>query len=105
MEKFTPTEEQLKIEIPTQPKPIEKTPLYEVDTVEKLQDLLNELYKHKEFAVDLEHHSYRSFMGITCLMQISTCDADYLIDTLKLRDKLYILNEVFTKPNIVKVFN
>lgn len=42
-------------------------------------------------------------MGITCLMQISTVEKDYLIDTLTLRDKLYVLNEVFTKPSIVKV--
>jgi hypothetical protein len=36
-------------------------------------------------------------------MQISTRDTDYIIDTLLLRDKLYCLNEVFTKPSIVKV--
>lgn len=36
-------------------------------------------------------------------MQISTWEADYVIDTLKLRDKLHILNEVFTKPSILKV--
>lgn len=42
-------------------------------------------------------------MGITCLMQISTKDTDYLVDTLALRDKLHILNEVFTKPSVLKV--
>lgn len=103
LEKFKPTENQLKEQTPVVPKPIKETPLYEISTAEQLNDLLNELHKHKEFGVDLEHHSYRSFMGITCLMQISTCDADYLIDTLALRDKLHILNEVFTKPTIVKV--
>lgn len=103
LEKFSPTEDQLQLETPVIPKPVRKTPLYEIKTQEELNDLLNELHKHKEFAVDVEHHSYRSFMGITCLMQISTCDADYLIDTLALRDKLHVLNEVFTKPTIVKV--
>ncbi|KAJ4432967.1 hypothetical protein ANN_15224 [Periplaneta americana] len=51
------------------------------------------------------HHSYRSFQGFTCLMQISTRDTDYIIDTLTLRDKLHCLNEIFTKPTIVKVFH
>jgi ribonuclease D len=33
-------------------------------------------------AVDLEHHSQRSFLGIVCLMQLSTVTCDYIIDTL-----------------------
>lgn len=50
-----------------------------------------------------QHHSYRSFQGFTCLLQISTREKDYVVDTLLLRHKLYVLNEVFTHPNIVKV--
>lgn len=51
----------------------------------------------------LQHHSYRSFLGITCLMQISTREEDFIIDTLELRGEMYILNEAFTDPSIVKV--
>jgi len=36
-------------------------------------------------------------------MQISTRNADYIIDTLSLREKLHILNEIFTNPLVVKV--
>ena len=36
-------------------------------------------------------------------MQISTREEDFIVDTLKLRDELYVLNEVFTDPNILKV--
>jgi len=36
-------------------------------------------------------------------MQISTRNADYIIDTLCLRDKLHVLNEIFTNPAVVKV--
>lgn len=50
-----------------------------------------------------QHHSYRSFLGITCLMQISTREEDFIIDTLELRSEMYILNEAFTDPSIVKV--
>lgn len=50
-----------------------------------------------------QHHSYRSFLGITCLMQISTREEDFIIDTLELRSEMYVLNESFTNPSIVKV--
>lgn len=36
-------------------------------------------------------------------MQISTRNADYIIDTLELRDKMQVLNEIFTDPAVVKV--
>lgn len=92
-------------EEPVKPLLLSNTPLIEVTEPHQIDTLLEELHNCKEFAVDLEHHSYRTFMGITCLMQISTKTTDYLIDTLALRDKLYVLNEVFTKPTIVKVRN
>ena len=50
-----------------------------------------------------DHHSYRSFLGLTCLMQISTRTEDFIIDTLELRSDMYILNESLTDPAIVKV--
>jgi 3''-5'' exonuclease. len=36
-------------------------------------------------------------------MQISTRKKDYIIDTLKLRSELQVLNESFTNPKILKV--
>ena len=48
------------------------TPLLMVETLEKLEELTTHLQTQMEFAIDLEHHSYRSYQGITCLMQIST---------------------------------
>lgn len=48
-------------------------------------------------------HSYRTYQGFTCLMQVSTRNADYIIDTLELRDKMQVLNEIFTDPAVVKV--
>lgn len=36
-------------------------------------------------------------------MQISTREEDFIIDTLELRSEMYILNEAFTDPAIVKV--
>ena len=56
------------------------------------------------FQVDLEHNQYRSFQGLTCLMQISTRTEDFIVDTLKLR--IYIglyLQEPFKDPTKRKV--
>ncbi|KAK6505231.1 exosome nuclease subunit [Arthrobotrys musiformis] len=86
-------------------KPFESTTAIFVDSPELLQEMLQELLKAEEIAVDLEHHDFRSYIGLVCLMQISTRDQDWIIDTLKLRDELEILNEVFANPNIVKVFH
>ena len=44
-------------------------------------------------------------MGITCLMQISTREQDYVVDTLLLRPKLNKLLPVFTDPKITKVLH
>jgi exosome complex exonuclease RRP6 len=65
--------------------------------------MLDHLRKAQELAVDLEYHSYRSFSGFVCLIQISTRTDDFILDTLCLRDELEELNEVFTDPNIIKV--
>jgi exosome complex exonuclease RRP6 len=76
-----------------------------VDTKEALDSMIEELRDSKEIAVDLEHHDYRTYYGLVCLMQISNREKDWIIDTLVLRDDLQELNIVFTDPNIVKVFH
>ncbi|KAM9937708.1 hypothetical protein OXX80_002779 [Metschnikowia pulcherrima] len=76
-----------------------------VDSVAELHKMVSELSKCTEIAVDLEHHDLHSYYGITCLMQISSRDADWIVDTLALRDDLSVLNEVFADPKIVKVFH
>lgn len=103
LERFEPLPEQLLLEEPVKPIAVLETPFVEITEPHQVDQLVEVLRNCKEFAVDLEHHSYRTFMGITCLMQISTNTTDYIIDTLALRDKLYVLNEVFTKSTIVKV--
>mmetsp|Transcript_1308 Transcript_1308/g.1659 ORF Transcript_1308/g.1659 Transcript_1308/m.1659 type:complete len:569 (-) Transcript_1308:1090-2796(-) len=59
----------------------------------------------RELAIDLEHHSLRSYHGFLCLMQISTRSEDFLIDVLALRSYLHKLLPVFTNGNIVKVLH
>ncbi|KAK0176506.1 hypothetical protein PV328_000637 [Microctonus aethiopoides] len=105
LDKFSPSEIQMAKCKPLKFKSLTDTPLIVIEKSQDLKIMMDDLLKYKEIAVDLEHHSYRTFQGITCLMQISTRDTDYLIDTLTLRSELYILNEIFTNPSILKVFH
>lgn len=86
--------------------PMETTKAIWVDTYEGVLEMLEELKKAPEIAIDLEHHDFRSYAGLLSLMQISTREKDWIIDTLvPWRHKLEVLNEVFADPKIVKVRN
>ncbi|KAF4585883.1 exosome complex exonuclease Rrp [Ophiocordyceps camponoti-floridani] len=86
--------------------PVESTSATWVDTYDGVLDMLAELKKADEIAVDLEHHDFRTYTGLVCLMQISTREKDWIVDTLQpWRHKLEILNEVFADPKIIKVFH
>lgn len=84
--------------------PLESTAVTFVDTLDGVNLMLQELKAAKEIAVDLEHHDTHSYIGLTSLVQISTRDKDWVVDTLKpWREELQILNEVFADPTILKV--
>lgn len=86
--------------------PIDTTSATWVDTYEGVLEMLEELKGATEIAIDLEHHDYRSYHGLLSLMQISTREKDWIVDTLRpWRHKLEVLNEVFADPKIVKVFH
>ncbi|KAG9799670.1 hypothetical protein KCU95_g1337, partial [Aureobasidium melanogenum] len=86
--------------------PYETTTATFVDTEEKVDQMLQELKKAREIAIDLEHHDSRSYIGIVSLMQISTRDKDWIVDTLQpWRRRLSKLNEVLADPNILKVLH
>jgi exosome complex exonuclease RRP6 len=86
--------------------PAESTEATWVDTFEGVLDMLEDLRDATEIAVDLEHHDTRTYTGLVCLMQVSTREKDWIVDTLQpWRHKLEVLNEVFADPSIVKVFH
>lgn len=77
-----------------------------VSTPSALSSMATKLKAAKEIAVDLEHHSYRTYRGFLCLMQISTREEDFIIDLLvpNVRDSIgNALGEIFSDPEIVKV--
>ncbi|KAF9616938.1 hypothetical protein IFM89_033008 [Coptis chinensis] len=91
---------------PVKSLPLENTPFKLVEEVRELKHLAAKLRSVDEFAVDLEHNQYRSFQGLTCLMQISTRTEDYVIDTLKLRVHIGpYLRDVFKDPSKRKVMH
>ena len=51
-------------------KPVKTTPLEFIDTKEQLEKFINLISNsYNEIAIDLEHHSKESYLGITCLAQ------------------------------------
>ncbi|RYQ86461.1 hypothetical protein HN873_072721 [Arachis hypogaea] len=92
--------------VPVKPSSLDSTPFKLVDDVKGLKELAAKLRSVDEFAVDLEHNQYRSFQGLTCLMQISTRSEDFVIDTLKLRIHVGpYLREIFKDPSKRKVMH
>ncbi|CAI7648933.1 unnamed protein product [Penicillium bialowiezense] len=86
--------------------PFESTTATFVDTLDGVKEMLKELKQAKEIAVDLEHHDVHSYHGLVSLMQISTREKDWVVDTLKpWREELQMLNEVFADPKILKVLH
>ncbi|KAI1636019.1 ribonuclease H-like domain-containing protein [Biscogniauxia mediterranea] len=91
---------------PTMYLPFETTTATFVDTYEGVLQMLEELKGATEIAIDAEHHDFRSYAGLLSLMQISTREKDWIVDTLQpWRHKLQVLNEVFADPKIVKVLH
>lgn len=90
---------------PIVPPPMDQTEAIWIDTPEALAEMVEELKAASEIGVDLEHHDRHSYYGFTCLMQISTREKDWLVDTLKLRGALREdkLGGVMADPSIVKV--
>ncbi|CAH2046625.1 unnamed protein product [Thlaspi arvense] len=112
---------------PVKPLPLEGTPFKPVEEVNDLKDLAAKLSSVEEFSVtlfgggcmkfdyvmsfvhltvDLEHNQYRSFQGLTCLMQISTRTEDYVVDTFKLWNHIgTYLRDIFKDPKTKKVMH
>jgi exosome complex exonuclease RRP6 len=73
---------------PTVPTSFQTTPFTWVDNLETLESMIEDIRsvgiecdeagKGKELAIDLEHHDYRTWGGITCLIQVRSSSFDVL---------------------------
>ncbi|KAG6377211.1 ribonuclease H-like domain-containing protein [Boletus reticuloceps] len=103
-------------------------PLTFISTPEAFLSMANTISSVTELAVDLEHHSYRSYKGFLALMQLSTRQEDFVVDLLvpEIREGLRqakgrsveeseearmaseagrIVARVFADPSVIKVFH
>ncbi|KAL3683440.1 hypothetical protein R1sor_001462 [Riccia sorocarpa] len=88
------------------PEALERTPYTFVDTLHSLKRMSDKLERVSEIAVDLENHHYRSYQGFVCLMQVSTREEDFLVDTLAVRSHLAAcLGRIFADSKIRKVMH
>lgn len=75
-----------------------------VDTVEALLLAAHRLSSCAEIAFDCEAHQYRSFHGLTCLLQLSGGGVNFVVDTLAVWDSVGpTLRPLFANPKIVKI--
>ncbi|KAF4724405.1 hypothetical protein FOZ62_029618, partial [Perkinsus olseni] len=94
-------------EVPTPQLPNKEAELMWVDTVELVDEMLDELAEAPEVAIDLEHHNMQSYRGFTCLIQIATRKKDYIVDVLApgIMIKMHDFNRITSDPGIVKVLH
>ncbi len=77
-----------------------------VDTIEKLDEMVDAILAAGEVAIDLEHHDIRSYRGFTSLIQLSTRTTDYVVDPFPLFHELGSkFNKFTTDPRIRKTFH
>merc|ERR1719419_1692688 len=105
IERDQPLASQLSISVAVKPADVDNAPMDYIESVEGLKVMIKELQDEEIVGIDLEAHTYRSYLGITCLIQISTASKDYLIDPFPLWSELPLLNEITANPKIVKVLH
>jgi ribonuclease D len=75
-----------------------------VNSVQSLNQMVQDLASQSRVAVDTESNSLHAFREQVCLLQFSSLKEDYLVDPLVLKD-LSLLAPIFANPNIEKVFH
>lgn len=78
-------------------------PIFVADQA-NLERMIKKLAQEAMLAVDTEANSLHAYQEQVCLIQISTIDADYLIDPLAL-ENIAPLGEIFQNPAIEKIFH
>ena len=75
-----------------------------INSERDLLKLVDVLVDQPLIACDTESNSLHAYRGQTCLIQLSTPAADYLIDPLSI-DDISALGAVFANPEIEKIFH
>ena len=86
------------------PNSLKRTELVWIDQPQHLRHVAQELAAQDILAIDTESNSLYAYQEQVCLIQFSTNQKDYLIDTLSLTD-LSPLRNIFKSKHILKVFH
>lgn len=80
---------------------------YYIDTLNELLFCIDILKKEKIISVDTEFDRIKDTTDfLLCLMQISTCNEDFIIDTIKIsKSDMDNLHVIFDNDEIIKVFH
>ncbi len=85
--------------------PIESNVIF-IDAEAGIMVMLEDIRAVKEVVISLLNHSFRSFQGYCCILQISTRFKDYAIDALVLRQKIgNLLGPICANPGLIKIFH
>jgi exosome complex exonuclease RRP6 len=57
---------------PPMPPGLADYPMQYIETPEQLSEMIREIEHETAIAIDLEHHDYRTYQGLTCLMQVTS---------------------------------
>lgn len=85
------------------PAPVQQSKGKWVASLSDLQEMVQKLAGVEMLAVDVEHHHQHSYLGFVCLVQLSTGEADYLVDALALHDHMHLLRPIFADSGVLKV--
>lgn len=85
-------------------KSLKDTPLCEISTKSELEQLIASLSKELYLGVDLEYSDH-GYKALTCTIQVSSQDKDYIIDAIALKDHISLLSDILINPKIVKIFH
>jgi ribonuclease D len=82
---------------------ITRPPIW-VDQPGKLNEMMQDIKQQPAVGLDTESNSLFAYQERVCLIQLSTPNQDYLVDTLALPD-LSTMDSLFASPSIQKIFH
>jgi len=82
-----------------------ETPIF-IDSLTELRQAAEDISCQHQITVDVEATDLQVYYGMTCIIQISTTQKNYVFDALKLQVHIRdTLGPIFENPNILKVFH
>ncbi len=85
------------------PPSLQSSPWHWVDTLAGLRAAAEALRTASCIAVDVEHNVSHAYLGLSCLVQLSDGERDWVIDALAVHDDMHLLRPLFADAAVLKV--